>query len=84
MQLREYLQKHQLTQATFGKRLTPPVSQGKVNHWINGTRRVSLVEALQIESLTGGLVSAEDLAGVAQNSGQLAQPVQEAVHGEAA
>lgn len=48
--------------AAFGKRLTPPVSAGKVNHWLRGTRRVSLAEALQIERLTGGEVTARDLA----------------------
>ncbi|MBL0918027.1 MAG: helix-turn-helix transcriptional regulator [Hydrogenophaga sp.] len=61
MRLRDYLQKHRLTQAAFGQRLHPPVTQGKVNHWINGTRRVSLAEALQIEAVTGGEVSPADL-----------------------
>jgi predicted XRE-type DNA-binding protein len=61
MRLREYLQTHQLTQAAFGQLLTPPVSQGKVNHWINGTRRVSLAEALQIEVVTGGEIQPADL-----------------------
>lgn len=61
MQLREYLQKHRLTQAAFGQCLRPPVSQGKVNHWINGTRRVSLAEALQIEAVTGGEIQPADL-----------------------
>lgn len=61
MRLRDYLQQHQITQAAFGQRMTPPVSQGKVNHWINGTRRVSLAEALQIEIVTGGAVSPRDL-----------------------
>lgn len=61
MRLRDYLQAHGLTQAAFGQRLCPPVSQGKVNHWINGTRRVSLAEALQIQAVTGGEVSPGDL-----------------------
>lgn len=48
--------------ASFGQRLVPPVSAGKVNHWLRGTRRVSLEEALQIEGLTQGAVSLRDLA----------------------
>lgn len=48
--------------ASFGQRLDPPVSAGKVNHWLRSTRRVSLEEALQIEALTQGEVSLRDLA----------------------
>lgn len=61
MRLRDYLHKHRITQAAFGQRMRPPVSQGKVNHWLNGTRRVSLAEALQIELLTDGEVTPPDL-----------------------
>lgn len=61
MQLRDYLHQHQLTHAAFGKRLNPPVSAGKVNHWLQGTRRVSLDAALQIEEITGGDVGPRDL-----------------------
>lgn len=61
MRLRDYLQKHRITQAAFGQRMRPPVSQGKVNHWLNGTRRVSLSEALQIHTLTSGEVAPGDL-----------------------
>lgn len=62
MKLRDYLQQRRITQAAFGQLMKPPVSQGKVNHWVNGTRRVSLAEALQIEALTGGAVTPRDLA----------------------
>lgn len=62
MKLREYLKEKSLSQAAFGRLLCPPVSQGKVNHWLSGTRRVSLAEALQIERVTGGAVSIEELA----------------------
>lgn len=61
MRLKDYLQKHRITQASFGLRMQPPVSQGKVNHWLNGTRRVSLAEALQIQTLTAGEVAPPDL-----------------------
>lgn len=77
MQLRQYLQDHALTHAAFGQQLNPPVSAGKVNHWIQGTRRVSLAEALQIQVLTGGEVSLPELAAMA------AKP-QTAVEGAAA
>ena len=70
MQLRHYLQKHRITMAAFGQLFDPPLSAGKVNHWLRGTRRVSLDEALQIEVLTDGEVTPRDLAGkpVAQAS----------------
>lgn len=61
MQLRDYLRKRRMTYAEFGKLLAPPVSVGKVNHWVNGTRRVSLAEALQIEVVTDGEVPPSDL-----------------------
>lgn len=61
MRLRDYLQKHNVSQAAFGRRMSPPVSQSKVNHWISGARRVSLVEALQIQRITDGEVALEDL-----------------------
>jgi len=65
MSLRAYLTEHKITQAEFGRMLDPPVSQGKVNHWLQGTRRVSLAEALQIVAITGGAVSMESLAALA-------------------
>ena len=62
MRLLDYLHENGITQAAFGRLLTPPVSQGKVNHWLHGARRVSLIEALQIERLTQGQVTLQDLA----------------------
>ena len=62
MQLRDYLTKNGLTQHAFGLLMEPPVSQGKVNHWLQGTRRVSLAEALHIQRVTGGEVTVEELA----------------------
>lgn len=62
MNLRDYLLEKNLTQAAFGQQISPPVSQGKVNHWLQGTRRISLLEALQIQRLTCGVVTVEDLA----------------------
>lgn len=80
MSLRLYLQKHQITQAEFGRRLCPPVSQGKVNHWLHGTRRVSLAEGLQIVSVTGGEVTLESLAELASSPATTTQPVGEGAH----
>lgn len=64
MNLRDYLTQNRITQAAFGRLLSPPVSQGKVNHWLHGERRVSLIEALQIERLTRGAVTLQDLAQI--------------------
>lgn len=64
MQLRDYLKTHHITMVAFGQLLSPPVSAGKVNHWLRRTRRVSLEEALQIEALTSGAVTARELAWV--------------------
>ena len=62
MQLRDYLKQRQITMAAFGLLMSPPVSAGKVNHWLRGSRRVSLDEALQIETLTEGGVTPRELA----------------------
>lgn len=64
MNLRDYLHENGITQSAFGRLLNPPVSQGKVNHWMHGTRRVSLLEALQIQRLTQGTVTLEELAQI--------------------
>lgn len=83
MQLRHYIQKHGLTQSAFGQLLNPPVSQGKVNHWIQGTRRVSLEEALQIEQLTAGEVTPRDLLEVTRKQPPaLEQKAQAAIKNE--
>ena len=64
MQLRDYLKKHQITMVAFGQLMKPPVSAGKVNHWLRRSRRVSLEEALQIEVLTEGDVTPRELAWI--------------------
>nr|WP_295941210.1 hypothetical protein [uncultured Acidovorax sp.] len=73
MQLRDYLTKNGLTQHAFGLLMEPPVSQGKVNHWLQGTRRVSLAEALHIQRVTGGEVTVEDLAKGQEKRGPAAR-----------
>jgi DNA-binding transcriptional regulator YdaS (Cro superfamily) len=83
MRLRDYLHKHRITQAAFGQRMRPPVSQGKVNHWINGTRRVSLSEALQIEVLTDGEVTPIDLLPTSTPTTNDSQAPQRAEQGAA-
>ena len=66
MQLRDYLKQRQISMLAFGRLLNPPVSAGKVNHWLRRTRRVSLEEALQIEALTSGQVTPHDLVSRAR------------------
>lgn len=61
MNLRDWLTQEGLTQEALGQRMSPPVSQGKVSHWLNGTRRVSLGEALQLHQLSAGAVSFSEL-----------------------
>ncbi len=61
MQLRDWLEREKVTQRALGERMVPAVSQGKVCHWLNGTRRVSLGEALQLVAITGGEVTYAEL-----------------------
>jgi hypothetical protein len=63
MHLRDYLRQHNLSQAAFGQLISPPVSAGKVNHWLEGRRRVSLAEALQILAELAEMHEAGDVAG---------------------
>lgn len=77
MNLRDYLKAEGLTQEAFAKKLSPPVSQGKVNHWLSGSRRVSLAEALQIEQITGGKVTLRDMVAM-RNPCVMQQPHAEA------
>lgn len=86
MNLSDYLQQSGITQSAFGRLLNPPVSQGKVNHWLHGTRRVSLSEALQIERLTQGAVTLDELAQIKPLTGHKKyrpKPVQADAFGEA-
>jgi len=62
MHLRDYLSETSQSQAAFGQKLQPPVSASKVNHWLEGRRRVSLLEALQVLQLSDGKVSLQELA----------------------
>lgn len=64
MHLRDYLREKGLSQAAFGELLQPAVSASKVNHWLEGRRRVSLVEALQTQLLTEGAVTLPELAAM--------------------
>ncbi len=68
MKLDEYLNKNGLSQAEFGKKLTPPVSQGLVSQWINGGTRVTLDNALEIERVTDGSVTVRDCAEMFQKA----------------
>lgn len=87
MNLRDWLTSHDMTQEALGRRMQPPVSQGKVSHWLNGTRRMNLGEALQVHHITQGEVGFAELWAmyrqpVRREAGQLppelAQPEQRA------
>jgi len=60
MKLNEFLDVKSLSQSDFGALLKPPVSQGLVSQWINGTTRVTLERAIEIEDLSAGDVTTRD------------------------
>lgn len=64
MHLRDYLSEKGLSQAAFGELLQPAVSASKVNHWLEGRRRVSLAEALQIQAIAACAVTLPELAAM--------------------
>ncbi len=64
MHLRDYLCIKGLSQAAFGQQLNPPGSASKVNHWLEGRRRVSLAEGLQVLQLSDGQVSLKELVAM--------------------
>lgn len=56
MKLTEYLKRNRLTQAEFGRRLNPPMTQAHLSHILSGRSRISLARALEIQAVTGGEV----------------------------
>lgn len=60
MNLTDYLKKNGLTQAEFGLRLHPPMTQMHISHVVTGRLRISLSRALEIEKKTAGEVPASD------------------------
>lgn len=68
MKLDAYLTEKGISQAEFGKKLSPPVSQGLVSQWINGGTRVTLDNALEIERVTDGAVTVRDCSEMFQKA----------------
>jgi hypothetical protein len=64
MKLDAFLLSQGLTQTTFGKMLSPPVTQGQVSQWLRGQSRITLQYALEIGRVTGGAVTPEDCASI--------------------
>lgn len=60
MELEQFLKQSNMSQHKFGQLLTPPVSQGQVSQWIRGVTAVTLSYALQIEEISGHLVTPRD------------------------
>ncbi|QEL64752.1 hypothetical protein OTERR_12760 [Oryzomicrobium terrae] len=60
MRLDEYLAQNKLSQAEFGEKLHPSVTQGLVSQWCRGDTRITLDNAIQIEELTAGQVTVRD------------------------
>jgi DNA-binding transcriptional regulator YdaS (Cro superfamily) len=55
--LSAWLKANKISQAKFGEKLSPPVSQGLVSQWCRGDTRVTLEYSLQINQLTGSEVT---------------------------
>ncbi|MBJ9895251.1 MULTISPECIES: helix-turn-helix domain-containing protein [Burkholderia cepacia complex] len=66
MRLDAYMREHKLTQGALGAMLNPPVSQSQVSQWFRGRTSITLDQALQIQTLSGGLVTPADCARVAE------------------
>ncbi len=59
MQLHEYLERHEITQSEFARRLG--VTQGLIWQWLNGYRRITAERVIPIEEATGGEVTRHEL-----------------------
>lgn len=59
MRISEYLERHNLSQLDFARRLG--VSQGLVWQWMEGRTKVTAERALQIEKHTDGEVTRHEL-----------------------
>ena len=66
MHLRDWMKLNNVTQQELARRMSPPVSQAKVSHWLQGARRIDLHSAIQLEGITAGSVTVRDLAGLAR------------------
>ncbi|MGE8367026.1 YdaS family helix-turn-helix protein [Cupriavidus basilensis] len=59
MKLADYLDTTRTSQSAFAERLG--VSQGLVHQWLTGKRPISAEKCPEIEKLTGGAVTCEEL-----------------------
>jgi DNA-binding transcriptional regulator YdaS (Cro superfamily) len=59
MDIKAYLEKHELSQEQFAKQLG--VSQGLVWQWLDGRTRITAERAVEIEEKTAGEVTRRDL-----------------------
>ncbi|KVN25607.1 hypothetical protein WJ63_15875 [Burkholderia pyrrocinia] len=64
MRLDAYMREHKLTQAALGGMLNPPISQSQVSQWFRGRTSITLEQALQIQSITNGLVTPAECVNV--------------------
>jgi predicted DNA-binding transcriptional regulator YafY len=69
MNLGQYLKEAGLSQAEFGKSLSPPVSQGQVSQWIRGVTAITLSYSLQIDEITNRKVTPQDCCAMFGLSG---------------
>ena len=59
MDIRAYLEKHELSQDKFAKQIG--VTQGLVWQWIEGRQRITAERAIEIEAKTAGEIQRHDL-----------------------
>lgn len=64
MTLSDYLEKRGLSQAEFGAKFDPVVSQSLMSQWLRGTTRMTLDRAIECKRLTRGQVSVEECAAM--------------------
>lgn len=64
MKLQDYLEQNKISQAEWGRKYKPPVTQGAVSHWISGKACMSLEYAIQTHQFTNGLVTPNECLGM--------------------
>lgn len=60
MRIDEFRNHKNLSQEAFGALLSPPASQSLVSQWENGVTKITLDRALEIEDMSGGLITARE------------------------
>lgn len=76
MKLDDWLKAEGRTQEEFGLLLVPPVTQGRLSHWVTGRHRIPLAYAVQVKRLTSGVVAEEDWLEPSDQDQELRAPAE--------